>query len=428
MQWKQMLLTAAIMAVVFLLIQNLSFQGIVNFVHAYYWPLVIFGIVLVSWPLLIKPGFLTLLEKFDMKDYTKYTDWKKFKEIRKKQAQNKKKVDPGELFAKLNERIIGQEELLEKVSQIVATNIRRTRPNKPICSVLVTGPTGVGKTELGKALCEAVYGDEKLMARIDCGQPNAEDIFFGSPSGFVGSQQGGRITNQLRDCRGKTLILIDEFNRAVDKPNHGPGATAQASNMENILFTLLDEGYLTERSTGQQISATESIVIATTNVGSEDVSFVADRYKDNYDELEQHVVRQMKKHFDPATLERFDLVTTTKPFDEEAIAKIAIKNITDQAEECSLRIGEDGVDGYYISELVNLYQEAPERGIRKIRNTIESQLRGKMLDAEEADADEIIITYDNDEPGVHIITVRNPHGSKKPSNVHDHPSTSKSSA
>ncbi|HEY9683126.1 MAG TPA: ATP-dependent chaperone ClpB [Oculatellaceae cyanobacterium] len=254
----------------------------------------------------------------------------------------------------LHKRVIGQEEAIEVVSNAV----RRARaglkdPNRPIGSFLFLGPTGVGKTELAKALAEFLFDDEQAMVRIDMSEYQERHTvarLIGAPPGYVGYDEGGQLTEAVRR-RSYSCVLFDEIEKA-----HG--------DVFNILLQVLDEGHLTD-SKGRTVDFKNTVLIMTSNIGSQyilDYQLKAAIQGDScYPEMKQKVMEALREHFKPEFLNRIDETVVFHALTAEQLKKIvdiqmnylnrrlAERKIdlvmTDEASEWLARTGYDPVYG-----------------------------------------------------------------------------------
>ncbi len=198
------------------------------------------------------------------------------------------------LEKELHQRVIGQ----QKAVRAVADAIQRSRagmsdPNRPISSFLFLGPTGVGKTELSKALAESLFDRENAMVRIDMSEymeKHSVSRLIGAPPGYVGYEAGGQLTEAVRRCP-YTVILFDEIEKAHP-------------DVFNTLLQILDEGHLTDGQ-GRVVDFKNSIVILTSNIGSQSIIELAGEEK-NQEKIEQIVAECLKKHFRPEFINRLD--------------------------------------------------------------------------------------------------------------------------
>lgn len=207
------------------------------------------------------------------------------------QEERKKLMD---LEKQLHERVIGQDEAVRAVSEA----IRRSRtglkpPNKPIGTFMFLGPTGVGKTELSRALAELLYGDERLLVRIDMSEYQEQHTvarLIGSPPGYVGHDEGGQLTERVRR-NPYSIILFDEIEKAND-------------DVFNILLQIMDDGRLTD-GRGRTVDFKNTIVIMTSNLGS-DLIQKAQEENTEKEALEEQVEGLLKLKFRPEFLNRID--------------------------------------------------------------------------------------------------------------------------
>lgn len=218
----------------------------------------------------------------------------------------------------LKKRIIGQNDAIRKV----ANAIKRSRagisdPDKPIGSFMFLGPTGVGKTELTKALAEYLFDDDKALVRIDMSEfmeKHAISKLIGSPPGYVGHDEGGTITDKIRH-RPYSVILFDEIEKAHPE-------------VFNVLLQVLDNGRLTD-SKGRTVNFKNTVIIMTSNIGAEHIDkmetigFAADKStKSQYEETKVNVEKALKDHFRPEFLNRLDDTIIFDILSEKAIEEI----------------------------------------------------------------------------------------------------------
>lgn len=234
----------------------------------------------------------------------------------------------------LRERVKGQDEAIEKISDA----IRRSRvgisdPNKPIGSFIFLGPTGVGKTELTKALTEFMFNDEKALIRVDMSEymeKHSTSKLIGSPPGYVGYEESGQFTEAVRH-RPYSVVLFDEIEKAHP-------------DVFNLLLQVLDDGHLTDGK-GRKINFKNTIIIMTSNIGSQHVQqmqsigFSDNTENQNYQETKQKVMESLKSHFRPEFLNRLDDIIV---FD--VLSRENIKNIVEQrVKEITKRLTEKDI-------------------------------------------------------------------------------------
>lgn len=232
----------------------------------------------------------------------------------------------------LHKRVIGQEEAVEAVSRAV----RRARaglknPHRPIGSFVFLGPTGVGKTELARALAEAMFGSEDAMLRLDMSEymeKHAVSRMIGSPPGYVGYDEGGQLTEKVRR-KPYSVILLDEIEKAHP-------------DVFNILLQILEDGRLTDGQ-GRTVDFRNSVVIMTSNVGAQDlhatkkVGFTsAIDEAENYSRMKERVMEQLKHTFRPELMNRIDEIIVFSSLNEEELKQIIdllLMDLTERVKE-----------------------------------------------------------------------------------------------
>ena len=217
----------------------------------------------------------------------------------------------------LAQRVVGQEEAINAISKA----IRRTRaglkdPHRPIGSFLFLGPTGVGKTELAKALSEFLFENEESLVRIDMSEymeKFAVSRLIGAPPGYVGYEEGGQLTEKVRR-KPYSVVLLDEIEKAHPE-------------VFNILLQLLDEGQLTD-SLGRKVDFRNTVVIMTSNMGTrqaragKSLGFQKDDAKTDYDKMKERILDEMKRTFNPELINRIDETVIFHVLDRDHILKI----------------------------------------------------------------------------------------------------------
>ena len=293
----------------------------------------------------------------------------------------------------LHARVIGQHDAVVSISRA----IRRARvglksPNRPIGSFIFAGPTGVGKTELAKALAEAVFGSEDNMVRVDMSEfmeKHATSKLIGSPPGYVGYDDGGSLTETIRK-KPYSVILFDEIEKAHP-------------DVFNIMLQILDDGRLTD-SKGRHINFKNTIIIMTSNVGASMIatqsklgfSVAADEKKDKYEKLKDTVNEEMKKAFRPEFLNRIDDIVVFSHLSKEEIRQIAelmMKDLFKRLEERDLKMEvTDAVKDFLSTDgYSEAYGARPLR--RLIQRKVEDTLAEEILTNAYQPGDTIVLDY-----------------------------------
>ncbi len=289
----------------------------------------------------------------------------------------------------LHKRVIGQERAIRAISEA----IRRARaglqpPNRPLGSFLFLGPTGVGKTELAKALAEYLFGDETAMIRLDMSEymeKHAVSKLIGAPPGYVGYEEGGQLTEAVRR-KPYSVILLDEIEKAHP-------------DVFNILLQILDDGRLTDAK-GRTVDFSNTVIIMTSNVGSEYLMNLSkEEFEKNYDKIKEQIMNELKKRFRPEFLNRIDEIIIFHPLSEEEIKKIVdllISKLNKRLEERGIKIE---LTEEAKSELAKKGY-VPEFGARPLRRTIqreiETPLSVKILEGSVKEGNTVVVDYNKE--------------------------------
>ncbi len=300
------------------------------------------------------------------------------------------------LEAILHERVVGQEEAVTAISKA----IRRGRvglkdPKRPIGSFLFLGPTGVGKTELCKALAEAMFGTENALIRVDMSEymeKHSVSKMIGSPPGYVGYDEGGQLSEKVRR-NPYSVILFDEIEKAHP-------------DVFNILLQVLDDGHITDAQ-GRKIDFKNTILIMTSNAGAENIitpkrlGFAAvDNEAEKYRFMKDRVMEEVKRLFKPEFLNRIDEIIVFHPLNRENmrdIISIMLKGInkrTMQQMGITLNVTEDGQEFLIEKGYDEKYGARPLR--RAIQSQLEDRLAEKILDGEVREGDSVRVFKDGD--------------------------------
>lgn len=280
----------------------------------------------------------------------------------------------------LHKRVIGQNEAVEAVSKA----IRRGRvglkdPNRPIGSFLFLGPTGVGKTELSKALAEALFGNEDAMIRIDMSEymePHSVAKLIGSPPGYVGYDEGGQLTEKIRR-KPYSVILFDEIEKAHP-------------DVMNMLLQILDDGRLTD-ATGRTVNFKNTVVIMTSNVGARMItdknvlgfSQGADKKEGEekeYETIKKDVMAELKKQFRPEFINRIDDIIVFHKLNEDdikQIIEIMLKQVQKRLKEQEYNVEIDDS----VKELIAKKGIDANYGARPLKRAIQSNVEDRIAEA-----------------------------------------------
>ena len=280
----------------------------------------------------------------------------------------------------LHKRVIGQDEAVKAVAKA----IRRGRvglkdPNRPIGSFMFLGPTGVGKTELSKALAESLFGNENTLIRVDMSEfmePHSVSKLIGSPPGYVGYDEGGQLTEKIRR-KPYSVILFDEIEKAHP-------------DVMNMLLQILDDGRLTD-SQGRTVNFKNTVIIMTSNIGARLITdkkalgFVnnvesEESKQKEYESTKKDVMSELKKEFKPEFINRIDEIIVFHKLGEEDIKKI----ISIMLDGVQKRLKENNIDVEFdttVNEYISKKGIDINYGARPLKRAIQSNIEDKIAEA-----------------------------------------------
>lgn len=294
----------------------------------------------------------------------------------------------------LHERVIGQDEAVTAVAKA----IRRGRvglrdPKRPIGSFIFLGPTGVGKTELSKAIASALFGDDDAMIRIDMSEymeKHTVSRLVGSPPGYVGFDEGGQLTEKVRR-KPYSVLLFDEIEKAHP-------------DVFNILLQILDDGILTDAQ-GRRVDFRNTIIIMTSNVGAREITeqkhlgFGESNAEAENNNIKDNVMAELKRTFRPEFLNRVDDIIVFKRLTEENIEKIAalmLKGLNERLKENEItaEFDESAIKEISKEGFDPVYGARPLR--RAIQSKIEDMFANEILDGKIKSGDSVTVKYTDD--------------------------------
>lgn len=299
----------------------------------------------------------------------------------------------------LHERIVGQHEAVTAVAKA----IRRGRvglkdPKRPIGSFLFLGPTGVGKTELSKALAEAMFGDENAIIRLDMSEfmeKHTVSKLIGSPPGYVGYDEGGQLTEKIRR-HPYSVVLFDEIEKAHP-------------DILNIMLQILGDGRVTD-SQGRTVDFKNTIIIMTSNLGARTItgggkttlgfgSSSNDRAQEEYDSIKESVMEELKNTFRPEFINRLDDIIVFRKLSEddvELIAERMLKSLSKRMTEMNINVEFDKS----VAQTISKHGFDPVYGARPIRRAIQSEIEDKLsekiLDGSVKAGESIKVSFEQD--------------------------------
>ena len=275
----------------------------------------------------------------------------------------------------LHQRVVGQDEAISSIAKA----IRRSRsglsdPTRPIGSFMFLGPTGVGKTELAKALAEAMFGSEDAMIRVDMSEymeKYSTSRLVGAPPGYVGYDEGGQLSEKVRN-KPYSVVLLDEVEKAHP-------------DVFNILLQVLDDGYLTD-SKGRKVNFRNTIIIMTSNLGAtalrdeKSVGFGAGNVVDDYAAMSAKIRESLKKSFRPEFLNRIDEIVIFHSLEKDELHQI----VKLMAKDIIARVAERNVNLKITPAAIDVVAKAgfdPEYGARPIRRALQNEIEDRLSEA-----------------------------------------------
>ena len=331
-----------------------------------------------------KSGHRMLKEEVDEEDVARIVSkWTGIPVSKMLEGEVKKLINMEE---RLRLRVIGQDEALERV----ANAIRRSRaglsdPKRPIGSFIFLGPTGVGKTELARALAEFLFDDDRAMVRIDMSEymeKHAVSRLIGAPPGYVGYEEGGQLTEQVRR-HPYAVVLFDEIEKAHP-------------DVFNILLQIMDDGRLTDGK-GRKVDFKNTVIIMTSNLGSSYLQSENIRSADAFERASKQVMETLHGHFKPEFLNRVDDIIIFHPLGKEQLVKIVELRLEDLRRLLADRkISLELTDA--AKELLFTEGYDPNFGARPLKRAIQKLVQDplalKILDGEVLHGDHVVVDAD----------------------------------
>lgn len=313
-----------------------------------------------------------------------------------KSIQNEESQRLMHLEQMLHERVIGQEEAVTSVSKAIRRGrVGLKEPNRPIGSFLFLGPTGVGKTELSKALAEVLFGDENAIIRIDMSEymeKHSVSKMIGSPPGYVGYEEGGQLSEKVRR-KPYSVILFDEIEKA-------------SPDVFNVLLQVLDDGHITDGQ-GRKVDFKNTVIIMTSNAGARSIiepkrlGFTTiDNEEKNYDSMKKGVMDEVKHIFKPEFINRIDDIIVFHPLNKENVKEIVAllsKTLIKRVEEnmrVNLVFSDDAVEQIAKEGFDPAYGARPLK--RVIQSKIEDALAEEFLSGKFKEGNTIEVKIENE--------------------------------
>jgi ATP-dependent Clp protease ATP-binding subunit ClpB len=291
----------------------------------------------------------------------------------------------------LHKRVVGQDIAVEVVAQAVKrSRAGLSNPNKPIGSFMFLGPTGVGKTELSKALAEALFDDDQAIIRIDMSEYQEEHTvarLIGAPPGYVGYDEGGQLTEAVRR-KPYSIVLFDEFEKAHP-------------DVSNVLLQILDEGHLTDGK-GKKVDFKNTIIIMTSNFGSEyiiekQLHSEINALPNSQEKIKEEIMTMMRVRFRPEFLNRIDEIVIFSPLQMSQmkhIVEIQLKGLNERLKErkIEMELTDYALEQLGIIGFDPIYGARPVK--RVIQHSIENALANLILSGNLVNNSKVVVDYD----------------------------------
>lgn len=290
------------------------------------------------------------------------------------QTGTSRRIDEADMRAALKRRIRGQDHVVDDFVRQLRVQWGRDHRNRPVASALFVGPTGVGKSELAKAVAEYLYGDEKALLQFD-GQnhkgPEAINSLIGVPTGYVGADEGGKLTRPML-ANPKRVVLFDELDKAYP-------------TVQDVFLTMLDEGRVTEQGSGRAADFTQSVVILTSNAQHEAIARIVAQVPDPNDQAAA-VRKQLvyAKDFRPEIAARIDRIYVFRPLDTLMRVEIVALKLVRFARDYGLELVT--AEPELLLDVVESSGKRQDEGSRAVQQVIESEFGPAFLSAKEAKA------------------------------------------
>ena len=347
-----------------------------------------------------------LKEEVDEEDIARVVSkWTRIPVSKMLEGEVKKLVNMEE---RLRQRVVGQDEALERVSNA----IRRSRaglsdPKRPIGSFIFLGPTGVGKTEVARALAEFLFDDEHALVRIDMSEymeKHAVSRLIGAPPGYVGYEEGGQLTEQVRR-RPYAVILFDEIEKAHP-------------DVFNVLLQMMDDGRLTDGK-GRTVDFKNTVIIMTSNLGSAFLQAEGVKSEKDFEDASKQVMNALHGHFKPEFLNRVDDIIVFHPLGKEQLVKIIELRLEDVRRlladrKISLELTDAAKELMFTEGFDPNFGARPLK--RAIQKLVQDPLALKILDGEVLHGDHVVVDA-NKKAGKMTFEVSKRVGEKEPTKV-----------
>ena len=293
-------------------------------------------------------------------------------------------IDPDDMTRYLTSRVIGQELVAQQLARGIYRRAAQERRGKPVFTAMLSGPTGTGKTEMAKAIADYLFGGGTGLFRVDCANVLGEaglQTLIGSPKGYAGSSSWGTLTAHLR-ATPRSVLLFDEIEKAV---------TAPTAPMAKLLLSLLDEGVCTEQSDGTRVSATDAVIVMTSNAAQERLGQIHEQFRGQPDQLIRATKDTLRDTFAPEFLARIDLVTAFAPLSQEARARIVALQLGRIAASYGVQV--EQVDASFVNEALRLWTTLAGYGTREVVRWAEQAVADQLINGKRQGVTKVRVSW-----------------------------------
>jgi ATP-dependent Clp protease ATP-binding subunit ClpA len=297
-------------------------------------------------------------------------------------------IDPADMTRYLSSRVIGQELVAEQLARGIYRRAAQERRGKPVFTAMLSGPTGTGKTEMAKAIADYMFGGGGGLFRVDCANVLGEaglQTLVGSPKGFAGSSSWGTLTAHLR-ATPHTVLLFDEIEKAVTSPT---------APLAKLLLSLLDEGVCTEQSDGTRVSATDAVIVMTSNAAQERLGQIHQQFRSQPDQLIRATKDTLRDVFAPEFLARIDLVTAFAPLSQEARARIVALQLGRIAASYGVEV--EQVDASFVNQALRLWTTLAGYGTREVVRWVEQAVADQLIHGKRQGVTKVRVSWAEDQ-------------------------------